>query len=120
MSKNKPQKPLNTGKIQIIHGMHAVRAALLNIKRVHLELHITENNHEFAKNYKSTIKKITILNQKEFKNLYGGEKSTQGIVLKTNDFERPSLQQFVKNENVNDLWGNAASRLCKPEKEATL
>ena len=102
MSKNKPQKSLNTGKIQIIHGMHAVRAALLNTKRVHLELQITENNNEFAKNYKSTIKKITILNQKEFKNLYGGEKSTQGIVLKTNDFERPSLQQFVKNENVND------------------
>ena len=102
MSKNKPQKSRKTGKIQIIHGMHAVRAALLNTKRVHLELHITENNHEFARNYKSTIEKITILNQKEFKNLYGGEKSTQGIVLKTNDFERPSLQQFVKNENVND------------------
>ena len=102
MSKNKPQKSLNTGKIQIIHGMHAVRAALLNTKRAHLELHITENNHEFAKNYKSTIKKITILNQKEFKNLYGWGKSTQGIVLKTNDFERPSLQQFVKNENVNN------------------
>ena len=102
MSKNKPQKSLNTRKIQIIHGMHAVRAALLNTKRVHLELHLSENNQEFAKNYKSKIKKITILNQKEFKNLYGGEKSTQGIVLKTNDFERPSLQQFVKNENVND------------------
>ena len=102
MPKNKHQKSLNTGKIQIIHGMHAVRAALLNIKRAHHELHITENNHEFVRNYKSTIEKITILNQKEFKNLYGGEKSTQGIVLKTNDFERPSLQQFVKNENVND------------------
>ena len=102
MSKNKPQKSLNTGKIQTIHGMHAVRAALLNNKRSHHELHVTENNHEFAKNYKSAIKKITILNQKEFKNLYGGEKSTQGVVLKTNDFERPSLQQFVKNEKVED------------------
>ena len=102
MPKNKPQKSLNTGKIQIIYGMHAVRAALLNTNRVHHELHITEKNHKFAKNYKSTIKKITILDQKEFKKLYGGEKSTQGIVLKTNDFERPSLQQFVKNENAND------------------
>ena len=99
MSKNRPNKSLNTGKIQIIHGVHAVRAALLNNKRVHHELHITENNREFAKNYKSTIKKITILDQKEFKKLYGGEKSTQGIVLKTDDFERPSLQQFLKNEN---------------------
>ena len=56
----------------------------------------------FANNYKSKIKKITILDQKEFKKIYGNEKSTQGIVLKTNDFERPNLQQFVKNENLND------------------
>ena len=71
MPKNKPQKSLNTGKIQIIYGIHAVRAALLNNKRVHHELHITENNQEFAKKYKSIIKKITILDQKEFKKLYG-------------------------------------------------
>ena len=102
MPKNKPQKSLNTGKIQIIHGMHAVRAALLNTKRVHHELHITENNQEFAKNYKSIIKKVNILDHKEFKKLYGGEKASQGIVLKTNDFERPSIQQFVKNENVDE------------------
>ena len=71
MPKNKPQKSLNTGKIQIIYGMHAVRAALLNTKRVHHELHITENTHEFAKNYKSTIKKITIfcLKGAAFKNI---------------------------------------------------
>ena len=99
MPKNKPQKSLNTGKIQIIHGVHAVRAALLNTKRVHHELHISENNHEFANNYKSKIKKITILDHKEFKKLYGGEKASQGIVLKTNDFEKPNLQQFIKNEN---------------------
>jgi len=102
MPKNKPQKSLNTGKIQIIHGVHAVRAALLNTKRVHHELHISENNHEFANNYKSKIKKITILDHKEFKKLYGGEKASQGIVLKTNDFEKPNLQQFIKNENGDD------------------
>ena len=102
MAKNKPQKSLNTGKIQIIHGVHAVRAALLNTKRAHQELHVSENNHEFANNYKSKIKKITILDHKEFKKLYGGEKASQGIVLKTNDFERPNLQQFVKNENADD------------------
>ena len=33
--------------------------------------------------------------------MYGSEKSTQGIILKTNDFERPNLQQFIKNENLN-------------------
>ena len=102
MVKNKPQNSLNTGKIQIIYGMHAVRAALLNNKRVHQELHITENNHGISENYRSIIKKITILDQKEFKKFYGGEKSTQGIVLKTNDFERPSLQEFLKNEKTHD------------------
>ena len=102
MPKIKPQNPLNTGKIQIIHGLHAVRAALLNTKRAHQELHVSENNHEFANNYKSKIKKITILDHKEFKKLYGGEKASQGIVLKTNDFDRPTLQQFMKNENADD------------------
>ena len=34
-----------------------------------------------------------------------GEKSIQGIVLKTSDIERPSLQQFVKNENGDDGTG---------------
>ena len=102
MLKKKPYKSLNTGKIQMIYGLHAVKAALLNTKRVHRELHITENNLEIAENYRSIIKKISILDHKDFKKLYGGEKSTQGIVLKTNDFERPSLQEFLKNENLND------------------
>jgi len=102
MPKNKPHKSLNTGKIQLIYGFHAVRAALLNEKRFHHELHITENNLEIAENYRSVIKKISILNHKDFNKLYGGEKSTQGIVLKTNDFERPSLQKFLENENLND------------------
>ena len=98
MPKNKPHKPLNTRKIHMIYGLHSVRAALLNNKRVHEELQITENANEIAKNYKSKIKKITVLDHKEFKKLHGGEKSTQGVVLKTHDFERPSLQQFLKND----------------------
>jgi len=102
MSKNNTIKPYNTGKNQIIYGLHAVIAALLNDKRKHDELLITENNQKIADNYKSKIKKITFLDQKKFKKFYGGEKSTQGIVLKTNDFERPSIQQFLKNENLND------------------
>ena len=57
MPKNKPHKSLNTGKIQTIYGMHAVKAALFNPKRVHHELHITENNHEFSKNYKNYYSK---------------------------------------------------------------
>ena len=102
MLKNKPKKPYNTGKINIIYGFHAVKAALLNNQREHHELLISENNNKIANNYRSKIKKITVLNQKDFKKLYGSEKSTQGIVLKTKDFERPSLEQFLKNENFNN------------------
>ena len=102
MLKNKPKKPYNTGKINIIYGFHAVKAALLNNQREHQELLISENNNKIANNYRSKIKKITVLNQKDFKKLYGSEKSTQGIVLKTKDFERPSLEQFLKNENFNN------------------
>ena len=101
MSKNNYQKPSNTGKKQIIYGLHAVKAALLNDKRNHYELLITENHQKLADNYKSKIQKITFLHQKEFQKMYGSEKSTQGIILKTNDFERPNLQQFIKNENLN-------------------
>ena len=102
MPKNKSEKPNNTGKNHIIYGLHAVIAALSNDKRTHQELHITENNNKIAENYKSKIKKIIVLDPKEFKNLFGGDKSTQGIVLKTNDFERPSLQEFLKNEKTHD------------------
>ena len=102
MSKNKSQKPYNTGKKQIIYGLHAVTSALLNNKRVHNELLITKNNQKIAEIYRSDIKKITILDQKEFKKLYGSEKSTQGIILKTNDFERPSLKEFMKSEKLNN------------------
>ena len=82
MPKKKFQKPYNTGKIQIIYGLHAVRAALLNSKRVHEELYITENNKQIAENLRSKIPKITILDQKQFKKLHGEMKSTQGIVLR--------------------------------------
>ena len=102
MPKNNSQKSLNTGKNQIIYGLHAVKAALLNDKRKHDELLISENHQKLANNYKSVIKKITFLNQKDFKKMYGGEKSTQGIVLKTNAFKRPSIEDFLKNENINE------------------
>jgi len=53
-------------------------------------------NKEMIVENNSKIQKITILDQKEFKKLHGEIKSNQGIVLRTNDFERPSFQQFIK------------------------
>ena len=50
MSKNTSKKPHNTGKNQIIYGLHAVKAALLNEKRKHSELIITENHQKLVIN----------------------------------------------------------------------
>ena len=102
MMKNNSKKPKEKGKYQIIYGVHAVKAALLNDKRVLEELFITENYQNLAQKYHSKIKKISLLDQKGFKKLYGDNESTQGIVLKTKDFQRPTLEQFIKNENSED------------------
>jgi len=102
MRKNKIKKPSNIGKNQIIYGLHAVTAALLNDKREHYELFINKNHQKLADNYRSIIKKISFLDPKNINKLYGSEKSTQGIVLITKDFERPSLDQYIKNEKLNE------------------
>ena len=72
MPKINPKKPYNTRKNQIIYGIHAVKAALLNDKRKHKELLISENQQKLADNFKSSIEKITFINQKEFQKIYGG------------------------------------------------
>ena len=100
MSKQKPKKTNYTGKFQTIYGLHAVKAALINNKREHEELFINDNHRNLAEKYQSKIRKITFLDQKDFKKKYGGENATQSIVLKTKDFERPSLDQFIKNEDL--------------------
>ena len=101
MSKNRSKKTNNIAKNQVIYGLHAVKAALINEKRDHEELFITENHKKIDKKYLSRVKKVNLLDQKDFKKLYGGERSTQGIVLKTHDFLRPSLDEFIKNEELN-------------------
>ena len=99
MPEKTTKKHKNFEKNQTIYGLHSVKAALANEKREHDELLINENHINLAKKYQSKIKKIKILNQKDFKKLYGTEKSTQGIVLRTRDFKRPSIEEFIKNEN---------------------
>ena len=100
MSKKKLKKTNNTAEFQTIYGLHAVKAALINNKREHEELFINDNHRNLAEKYQSKIRKITFLDQKDFKKKYGGENATQSIVLKTKDFERPSLDQFIKNEDL--------------------
>ena len=99
MSKKNSKNLHKTSKNQVIYGIHSVKAALLNKKRIHNELILQENiNFPFEK-FKSKIKKIKILDQKQFKKIYGSEQSTQGIVLVTEEFIRPSLEEFLKIEN---------------------
>ena len=87
------------GKYQTIYGLHSVRAALMNKKRINDELIITENHKIFGKKYQSKIKKIKILKPQDFKKNYGGDLTTQGIVLKTQELERPSMFDFIKKED---------------------
>ena len=49
--------------------------------------------------WSKNIQKITILPQNEFTRRFGNEKTTQGVVLKTKDFTRPGLEEFVKVES---------------------
>ena len=99
MSKKFSKKQDKTPKNQVIFGIHSVKAALLNEKRVHNELILQENISFPLDKFKSKVKKIKLLDQKTFKKLYGNQQSTQGIVLKTQDFLRPSFEEFLENEN---------------------
>jgi len=99
MSKKYSKNPNKTSINQVIYGIHSVKAALLNKKRAHNELILQENISFPLEKFKSNIKKIKFLNQKQFKKLYGNEHSTQGVVLVTEDFLRPSLEEFLKIEN---------------------
>ena len=99
MSKKFSKKQDKTHKNQVIFGIHSVKAALLNEKRVHNELILQENISFPLDKFKSKVKKIKLLDQKTFKKLYGNQQSTQGIVLKTQDFLRPSFEEFLENEN---------------------
>ena len=99
MPKNNSKKYKNSQKNQVIYGLHAVKAALANQKREHVELIITENHKKLGVRYRSKVKKITILEQKQYKKLFGDEKATQGLVLKTYDYPRLSLEEFVKYEH---------------------
>ena len=99
MSKKYSKNLNKISKNQVIYGIHSVTAALLNKKRTHNELILQENINFPLEKFKSRIKKIKILDQKQFKQLYGIEQSNQGIVLITEEFIRPSLEEFLQIEN---------------------
>ena len=101
MTKKKRKNQEKIAKKQIIYGLHSVKAALLNEKRINNEIILQENISFPLEKFKSRIKKISLIEQKLFKKLYGNLQSTQGVVLITEDFIKPSLEEFLKTENNN-------------------
>ncbi len=99
MTKKYLKKLSKTKKNQLIFGIHSVKAALLNKKRRHNELILQENVRFPLEKFKTKIEKITFLDQNTFKKLYGNQHSTQGVVLITNEFLRPSFEEFLKKED---------------------
>jgi rRNA methylases len=99
MTKFRNNKPNKNQGIHTIFGQHSVKAALQNDKREHIELIISKNQANFTKKYESKVQKITIIPQNEFMRRFGNENTTQGVVLKTKDFVRPGLEEFVKLES---------------------
>ena len=99
MSKFRNNKSNKNQGIHTIFGQHSVKAALQNDKREHIELIISKNHINFLKKYESKIQKINILPQNEFTRRFGNENTTQVLVLKTKDFARPGLEEFVKVES---------------------
>ena len=87
------------GKNQTIYGLHSVEAALLNHKRINDELIISENHRIFSEKHQYNVKKITILKSQEFKKNYGADNTTQGVVLKTQELNTPSLNEFILKES---------------------
>ena len=103
-------------QIQTIYGLHSVKAALLNKKREHLKLVVNENHREFAKKFGQKVNKILFLNNKEFKKKYGGEHTTQGVVLTAKEFSRPTLKDFLKGEkNYNKSVIVALDQITDPQ-----
>ena len=99
MSKFKNKKTNKNQGIHTIFGQHSVKAAIQNENREKIELIISKNHINLAKKYESKVKKITTLPQNEFTKRFGNENTTQGIVLKTKDYSRPNLEEFVKIES---------------------
>ena len=99
MSKFKNKETNKNQGIHTIFGQHSVKAAIQNEKREQIELIISKNHFNLVKKYESKVKKITILSQNEFIKRFGNENTTQGIVLKTKDYSKPNLEEFVKIES---------------------
>ena len=90
-----------SNEIQEIFGYHAVKAALKNISRTHIELSIIPKYREFAEKFDKIVPKINILSPNDFYKKYGNERVTQGIYLISKSLPYISLENFIEKEKIN-------------------
>ena len=90
-----------SNEIQEIFGYHAVKAALNNSSRTHLELSIIPKYSEFAKKFNKIVPKINILNPSDFYKKFGNDRVTQGIYLYSKSLIYITLEDFIEKEKVN-------------------
>ena len=67
---------------------------------------MNENQRNFAERYKNKIKKITVLDNKDFKLKFGAENKSQGLILKTIEKSKITLNEFLeveKNETLSTI-----------------
>ena len=90
-----------SNEIQEIFGYHAVKAALNNSLRTHIQLSIIPKYAEFAKKFNKIVPKINILKPNDFYKKFGNDRVTQGIYLYSKSLIHISLENFIEKEKVN-------------------
>ena len=88
-----------------IYGIHAVKAALKNSKRIHKKQIISSNLQDKFTNLERKVSEITSVSNKKFSKIYGNEKNYQGVILKTSKLEQPSIDDvlFKSKEKKTEL-----------------
>ena len=95
--KTNRQKRSNNRSFAEIFGTHAVYSALLNNKRKHIKLFISQNQREsLSKDMAKLVPEINELHNKEMYKMFGNEATHQGIVLRTSKLKQPKLDDYIK------------------------
>ena len=78
-----------------IYGIHAVKAALKNSKRIHKQLIISSDLKDKFTNLECKVSEITSVSNRKFSKIYGNEKNHQWVILKTSKLEQPSIDDVI-------------------------
>ena len=99
MKTNRQKRSKNKGFTEIF-GTHAVYAALLNHKRKHIKLFLTQNQREaLNKDMAKLVPEINEIHSKEMFKMFGSDTTHQGIVLRTSKLNQPKLKDYIRESN---------------------